>query len=352
MPKDVAEKLGKNFGNAPVGSGPFKFVEWIPGDHITLERNPAYWMVKPSLERLIFKPIPDKSVATMALATGELDIIEDIPGPNLAMLGKNKDVVIDNVPGVNYFFVGFKMFGPPFDQKAFREAVYSAVDMDGAIKAIFKEGTGIRAYSAIPPGLWPDDREYLTKHAVRKDPTKARKLFDQLIAEGKMVRDFPVIIRVNQDPIRVKLGEIMVTELKSIGVNASLEVMEWGAYINALKGQSQFMYMLGTTPAILDPDAVLNWLFSSDSNHGKFLNLTNKRIDELLLTGRKSATRAERDKVYLEAQRIALGEIYHIPAYHSNFVQGYRKRVHDFHASPFWRWDIVTPFANVWVDPK
>lgn len=359
VPRSLAKEVGnKAFAGRPVGSGPFKFVEWIKDDHITLERHDQYWLKRPNLDRVVLRPIPEGTVRAMSLLTGEVDVVDQVSSETLAKLRESKGVELLTAAGLNYYWLGFRQYGPPYNNLKFRQMVYHAIDMDGAIKTIFPHGNAVRAYGAVPPLVWPTDEAFLKGHALRQDKAQAKQLFESLIAEGVMKRDTRVVVSMPNDPERLKLGEILVTNLKEIGINAELKVSETGSYIEtAVKGTEPYIYSLFSVARYLDPDAVFSWLFLSGPNgstHGaKILGLAglDAKINEPIEKARVISDPAERGKLYVALQRqLLIDRIYHIPAYHRMIVLGKRSAVQDLYPAPndlFW---LVTPFSNVWLD--
>jgi peptide/nickel transport system substrate-binding protein len=359
VPKKLAAEVGnRSFGSRPVGSGPFRYAEWIKDDHITLDRNDQYWLKRPNLDRVVLRPIPEGTVRAMSLMAGEVDVVDQVSSETLPKLQGVKGVELLTTPGLNYYWLGFRQYGPPYTSLKFRQMVYHAIDMDGAIKTIFPHGNAVRAYGAVPPLVWPHDDKYLKEHALRQDSAKAKKLFAELTAERVMRPDTRVLVSMPNDPERIKLGEILVTNLKEIGVNAELKVSETGSYIeSAVKGTDPFIYSLFAVPRYLDPDAVFGWLFLSGptgSTHGaKILGLAERdpKINDAVEKARVISDQGERSKLYVSLQRYVLTEkLYHIPAYYRTIVLGKRSAVQDLLPAPndlFW---LVTPFSNVWLD--
>jgi peptide/nickel transport system substrate-binding protein len=359
VPKKLAREVGnKGFAGSPVGSGPFKFVEWVKDDHITYARNDQYWLKKPNLDRVILRPIPEGTVRAMSLMTGEVDMVDQVSSETIPRLQGAKGVELLATTGLNYYWLGIRQYGPPYNNLKFRQMVYSAVDVDGAIKTIFPNGNAVRAYGAVPPLIWPDDNKFLKDNAIRQDKAKAKKLFEELVSEGVMKQDTKIIVAMPNDPERLKLGEILVTNLKEIGVNAELKVMETGAYIEScVKGTEPFIYSLFSVPRYLDPDAVFSWLFLSGPNgstHGaKILGLqqVDPKINEPIEKARVISDQAERSKLYVALQRyLMIDRIYHIPAFYRTVMVGKRTEVQDLSPAPndlFW---LVTSFSNVWLD--
>jgi len=359
VPRQLAKDVGnKGFAGHPVGSGPFKLVDWVKDDHLTLERNDQYWLKRPNLDRVILRPIPEGTVRAMSLMAGEVDVVDQVSSETIARLRGVKGVELLSTTGLNYYWLGFRQYGPPYNNLKFRQMVYHAIDMDGAIQTIFPQGNAVRAYGAVPPQIWPHDDTFLREQAPRPDKAKARALLGELTAEAVMNPDTKVLVSMPNDPERIKLGEILVTSLKEIGVNAELKVSETGSYIEtAIKGTDPFIYSLFAVPRYLDPDAVFSWLFlsgPSGSTHGaKILGLTaiDPRINEPIEKARVISDQGERAKLYVPLQRyIMLDRLYHIPAYYRTVVLGKRSAVQDLLPAPndlFW---LVTPFSNVWLE--
>jgi len=354
IPKHVVEDIGqKDFSRNPIGSGPFIFDEWVPDDHLTLTGNDNYWLKEPYLTRVVYRPIPEGTTAVMSLLSGEVDVLEEIPGDLLPQVEGKSGFIVNRVTAMNYYWIGFRQYGDPYNNLKFRRMVYYAVNMDEIIEAALPNETGTRAYSIIQPGLWPRDLDYLTSHAIQQDKSLAKLLFDELIAEGVMTTDTEVLFWVNQDPVREKIAEIVVSELQSIGVNAKMRVSEWAAYLDALfDTKSPYLYMLGTTPKIPDPDATLYWLLGAGgANADQFLGIDVPWVNDLLMQARKTSNQDEREELYKTVQRWALlEEVYHIPAYHTIYIHPMSTRVHGLITTPIDEWWLCNKFTNVWVE--
>jgi len=355
VPKHVVESVGeKEFGRKPVGSGPFTLKEWILDDHVTLSRNETYWRAKPHLGQIVFRPIPDPTVAAMAAIAGEVDVVEQLQGSTIDKV-KGAGVDVKIAEGMTYYPVAFRMYGPPYDNVKFRKMVYYSTDMDSAIAVVLPNGTGYRAYTPVILGVWPRDVEHAKSVALKQDKAKAKALFEELIAEGVMTKATPVVFLSNEDSVRVKLFEIMVTNLKEIGVNAQLKVLEYSAWLDSVvKQKVPCICCLGCTAAILDPDAIFNWQFSCGSNlGGNILGLKRSEIDDMLAQARTTTDRGVRETLYKKIEKWVIEEnVYHIPAYTLNTVIAVNKRVHGLEPSPDGYWRILIEDTNVWVDPK
>lgn len=358
-PKAAVERLGdEGYTKAPIGCGPFKFVEWRPNDYVLLEGFDDYWMVEPKLDEITVRPIPENAVAVANLLAGDVDIITDVVGTNLKQLkdAADRGIEILNEPGFSYFFAGFRMLESPFTDVRFRKAVYMATDFDAAIAAIFPPELGVRAYGTVPPGLWPQDEDYLKSIALKQDQEQAKALFQELIDEGVMDKDYQVTVAPPPDDARISVAEVMVTNLQELGVNAEILKVDWGTYTDLLQGDQNLIYMLGTVPAIPDPDANVRWLFSEGSSHGRYLNLPAFEQypdwDAQIKQAEQSRDRAERERIYRDLVRTMMELVIHIPLYVKNTIMAEHDYVKDWTLDKRFRWNIVRPWANVYIEGK
>ncbi len=360
VPKAVVEKVGDaEFGKRPVGCGPFKLAEWTRNDHVALAAFPDYWLTKPKLSQFIIRPIPENAVAVANLLAGDVDAINDVAGANLKQLqgAANKGIVVLNKPSMTYCFIGFRMSGPPFTDPRFRQAIYMATDFDATIKALFPPELAVRAYGPIPPGMWPQDDEYLKSNAYKRDPDKAKALFKQLIDEGVMPKDYVVTIAPPPDDVRIRVSEVMATNLKELGINAEITRLDWTAYTPMLEqSDKNVIYMLATTASIPDPDASIRWLFSKDGAHGRYLKISQFKEYEgwgtQITKAQFSSKQEERAQIYRDLARTMMKQVFHIPLYYKNAVMAKRTYVKDLDVDPMYAWDIVKPWANVSIEGK
>ena len=359
VPKSVVERVGDDaFKLNPVGSGPFKFLEWRKNESITLVRNESYWLKKPILERVVIRIIPDEAVIVSNLLAGDLDVIDQVTAAQYGQLQGNRDYIIQVTPAASYTYLGFANLGKtaPFTDKRLRQAVYHAVDAEGIAKVLFPvEELGVRAFASMPPSYWPgEDYTGLKALALKKDPARAKQLFDDLIRDKVIKPNDPIKIVIGSDPKRNRIGEIVAASIKEVGQNGVLEILEYASYLNRInnapKSGEAFVFVTNTVPYAPDPDASLSWLFHSAGGHGKWLGLPDGGpLDKLLAAGVTSQDGAERDKSYNSIARTAFGDVYNIPLTFGNVVLAFNNKVQGLKPSPRYDFQLVTSFTNVSV---
>lgn len=223
LPQEVEADLAKT----PVGSGPFKFVEWVPNDHITLERNADYWeqdLVK--VEQLIFKIIPESQVAVTNLQAGEIDGILDIPVAQAVFFKDSAEVkaIIQPTSSFHLYEMLGKNSEPIRTDVRVRQALAYCLDKDTIQKTVFS-GEGRQKWSFVPYGSWA----YKEVEGYPYDPEKAKALLTEAgIAEGF---EFSVIIPSGY-PDGEKATTIWQACLAGIGVKLNMEIQELSVWLD------------------------------------------------------------------------------------------------------------------------
>lgn len=223
LPQEVEADLAKT----PVGSGPFKFVEWVPNDHITLARNPDYWeqdLVK--IETLTFKIIPESQVAVTNLQAGEIDGILDIPVAQAVFFKDSTEVkaIIQPTSSFHLYEMLGKNSEPIRNDVRVRQALAYCLDKDTIQKTVFS-GEGRQKWSFVPYGSWA----YKEEAGYPYDPEKAKALLAEAgVGEGFT---FSVIIPSGY-PDGEKATTIWQACLAGIGVTLNIEIQELSVWLD------------------------------------------------------------------------------------------------------------------------
>src|SRR5690606_1049011 len=170
------EAAGDKFGDAPVGTGPFKFVEWKRNDSITIEKNADYWVEgEPKLDQVVFRAIPDNSGRLNALLAGEIDLADGINPSDGATIEGDENLQLFERPSMNVGYLGLTTTREPFDDPKVRQAMNHAIDRQAIVDAFF-EGRGEVAKNPMPPVIsgYNDDIE-----GYEYDPEKAKALLEE-----------------------------------------------------------------------------------------------------------------------------------------------------------------------------
>ena len=172
----IEEQGDDDFERNPVGTGPFKFVEWKPNDSITVERFDDYWQEGlPKLGKVIFRSIPDNAARLNSLLAGEIDLADGINPSDGATIEDNADLQLFERPSMNIGYLGLTVTRPPFDNKLVRQAINHAIDKESIINAFF-EGRAESAKNPMPPSISGYNDE-IEEYAY--DPEKAKELLEE-----------------------------------------------------------------------------------------------------------------------------------------------------------------------------
>lgn len=345
MPAKAAAAMGmEKFDRAPIGTGPFKFVEWAPDDKIVLIKNKDYFIAEPKIDKVIFRPIPKPETMAAELLAGGLDVGSELLPQDISRM-KKEGLVVKSVPGLTSRYLGFNAERKPFSDVRFRQAVYHSVPFDQAIPGIFRDA-GDRAYSWVPVGVLGDDVDYMKKRALPYDPARAKQLFAELKKEGILPEDFEFTIYSPQDPQRKKIATVVSTQLRQYGINVKVETPEWATLFPMLKAGKCDMYAMGWG-SVPDPDRWTYKIFIPESNMN-FSKYSDPLVTEALKKGRTLSDPTTRAKLYQTAMRKALVEDYiHIPIAFLKTTVVTNDRVKGLEASPQRYIHLVTDKRNV-----
>ena len=344
-------KHGLEFKSHPVGTGPFKFVQWIKDDKIVLEKNPNYWGEGgPYLDKVIFRSIPENSVRFLELKTGGIDICQ-FPNPeDIELAQKDDKLKLVSQPGMNVGYLSFNHTKPLWQDKNIRKAIAHGINKKAIVDNIYY-GLGQVAKNTIPPTLWSYNDD-IVDHAY--DPELAKKLlaeakfFDKLKAAGQekiTLWSMPVARPYN--PNGMKVGEAMQSDLKKLGIEVELVTFEWGTYLKKQRTQPPDMdlFQLGWTGDNGDPDNFLLVLLDGLADPNVRTQWKNQEYHDTLLKAKTTVDVKVRTQLYRKAQELINQEVPMINVAHSLVVWPMKQRVMDFKLHP----TASVRMHNVWV---
>ena len=220
----VAPESIENIKQAPVGTGAFKFANWVQGDNITLEKNADYWGTPAKLDKVTFKFISDPTAAFAAVMAEDVDVFAGYPAPeNVPQFEADPrfQVIVGNTEGETILSTNNKM--PPFDNVKVREAMAHAIDRQAIIDgAMFGLGTPIGTHFA-PHN--PDYIDLTTGSAY--DPEKAKAL----LAEAGFAEGFTTTLKLPPPSYARRGGEIIAAQLREVGIQTEITNLEWAQWL-------------------------------------------------------------------------------------------------------------------------
>jgi peptide/nickel transport system substrate-binding protein len=319
---------GDKYGMNPVGTGPFKFVSWTKGNQLTLQRFDGYHGDKPKFSKMVINVIPEPTNRTIALETGEADIAYEITANDLKRVQDNKDLQLLRTIDFSTTYLGFNCAKKPFDDVKVRQAISYAIDTKQIVSTVWK-GIGKAAVGPIPAQVKYSDTS-LTVHEYNVEKAK------ELLKEAGYPSGFKASIWVNQKKERIDMATIIQSELKDIGIDVQIKVLEWGAYLaGASKGEHD-MFMIGWVSQTTDPDIAVNGPFlSTNKGAGSNYSFFNDPLaDQLILKGKTMKDSDERKDVYYQLQKEIIAQAPWVLLYNGEQVVGANKSVKGFKPSP------------------
>jgi oligopeptide transport system substrate-binding protein len=224
VPKEATTDA-KKFAESPLGTGPFKFVEWKRQEQITLVANPDYWRGKPQIDRAILRVIPEKSAAMVEFTAGNLDMVS-VPPPDIARVRADASLKdrLQDIGVLSSWWMFLNLNQAPLDNVKVRQALNYAVDRDSIVKSVL-QGQGVPSNGPIPIGLSPYDPNY---KFYSFDLDKAK----QLLTEAGFPNGIDLEIRTWTDETENRtLLAIQATWAKA-NIRAKITRSEYTAYIN------------------------------------------------------------------------------------------------------------------------
>jgi len=292
----------------PVGTGPFLFKEWVPGNRLVMVRNDAYWGRKATLSEVTYKVIPDDASRVVALETGEVHVAVRIPPFDIPRIKANRKLTIVETPSVRTIYMGFNCLKEPFTDKRVRQALNYAVNKQAIVKHILG-GVGRVSDAPISPGVFGYTPIKTYEYSVEK--AKA------LLAEAGFPKGFETTLHpaVGRYYMDVSAATAVAADLLKIGVKAEIKMMDWATYLPFILRDKELvehkLYVLGWGTVTGDADYGLLSLFHSGEWPKKGMAASfykNEKVDELLEAGRKTADTGQRQKIYKEAMEIIMDD--------------------------------------------
>ncbi len=332
--QEQGDVYGTPAGTA-VGTGRFKFVEWVPDDHITVERNDDWWGDVAKLDRIIFRSIPDNSARFAELQAGTIHQA-DLAQTDLPVAVEDPNLVVYENPATSTGYIAFQQCTEPFDKLEVRQAIAHAVNWDALIPAFYGE-YGERAGSFQPPAILGSNPDVLP---YEYDPEKAKELLAAAGLPDGFETDFwyiPVIR--GYFPDSKAIGEAIAVDLAKVGIRVTLQTEDWGAYLeDRLQGKFP-MWMLGWGSDNGDPDNYIGYHFAHPVGEPKPEDCyANDELAQLLTDGRIEADPAAREEIYQQAEVLVHEDVARIPVVWTTGTVVFRKEVQGYEPVVFRDW--------------
>ena len=357
------EQYGEDYGLPAVGcvgTGPFKYVEWVEGDHITVEAYDDYWGGRPSIDEVVWRVIPDDSARYLALKAGDIHALETATAEDIAAAETDPELYVLARPALNTGYLAFNYAIEEMKDINFRKAVVHAINRQGLVEAFLGE-YGEVATNFLPPLImghndnieeWAYDPElaaqYLADAGFPDGISEVTLAQDILDADGNVVyatgdkiplRLYYLPVTRFYYPSPKEIGEAMAADLARAGINVTLELAgDWATYLGLRRtGQLVGLYMLGWGGDNGDPDNFHNYFWGGlssaddvkepDQREGWY---ANQEVATLCYEAAINPNTAERELIYNQIEVLLHEDVtrlwvdhYNTPLLFSTKVSGY-----------------------------
>jgi ABC-type transport system substrate-binding protein len=340
---------------AVAGTGPFRLVAWDK-DKVVLQRNTRYAGSRPQLKTLTFLVVNGPQEITGLYEAGKLDVLAEAPAQVLSSLSSapgltpgmkesgvhakegQKGFTIFKKPVLNFYFLGFNLKQPPFDQSDIRRALSLAVDRNAVASQLL--GDGVRALNGfIPPELTSDEQP--DGYQVKQDPGQALQAMAG--AGYPYGLGLPQLsYAYNDSPGHDYLAHLLRDQFDKVGVDLQLKKIPWQNYAASIRSGSYSLFRLGWDADYADPDNLLYFNFdSAEKQQGNLTGYDNAGFDALLQQARGEQDPERRQEIYRKAEQMLLADAPIIPLFQQVVLFGLRKGITGFDVDLLGRVDFA-----------
>lgn len=335
----AVKKHGEDFKSNPVGTGPFKLIEWRKDDITILQKFDDYWGKKPYIDRLIYRIYPDTAARAMALQTGEVDIIDAPDRDNLEQLMRQPGIKILEIEGLTVGYVAINVENPPYDNVKVRRALNHAINKEEIIQGVY----GVLGQSEtlpMPPSLWGYN-DSITPYEY--NPAKAKQLLAEAgYPNGFKMELFAMNVSRPYNPNALRVAEIMQAQFKEVGIEAEIMSYEIGTYWDKVDAGEFDLAMTGWSGSA-DPDSFLYRLFTEGYlNSSRWIH---QEYIDIVTEAKRVMDQDERTKLYKKAQQILHDEAPIIMLANGTLKRPMRDTVNGYIMYPTDKLD----FTTVWL---
>ncbi len=313
----------------PVGTGPFRLIEWLPDDHITLARNPDYWGDQPALETLTYRVIKEAPARFLELRAGTVDGVDNLAPDDIPLAQAEPGLDVYLRPPFNVGFLGINRAHPPFDDERVRRAVAMAIDKETLVQALYPP-TAQAASQFVPPGIFGHSDDLA---GWPYDPEGARKLLAEAGYPGGFETTLWIMgIGRPYFPNPDRVGEVLQADLAAVGIQAEIVSYDWGTYLEKMRAGEADLFLNGWMADF--PDAT-NFLDTFFTGGDASLGAPFPELVDLLQQAGATLDQAGRQALYDRANQFIHDQVPAVPIVHNSSALAFRDTVHGVQASPF-----------------
>lgn len=341
VPMQYLEEMGDaELAANPVGTGPYRFVEWLKDEHIRLEAYEDYWGGLPSVRKGLIRTIPEAPSRVAALVSGEVDVIREVSVYDIERIEQNDSTQVATRPGARVWNLKMDTARAtdspgiegdnPFVIREVREAVYRAINVEELVNSIFL-GNGDPAGQLSAPFIFGHNPDI---DRLSYDPERSK----QLLAEAGFEDGFTV--RFDVDANQAIVGEAIAGYLSDVGITAELNALTTSVYRD-LTTSFDTSFTLGGWGGTMVKSTFDANIHSVDpelgygrANYGQY---SNPELDEMIVEANQTFDRDEQEQIFQELQKLSMEDVAVVPLYFEAVIVGASAKLQ------------VVPRFNEWV---
>ncbi|HLS27342.1 MAG TPA: ABC transporter substrate-binding protein, partial [Opitutales bacterium] len=315
------EKYGAEVVRNPVGTGPYRFVRWLPNEAIVLERNPDYWGEPAEFEQLIFKVVPDNTVRVLELRSGQVHAIDGVQPAELPGLANDPRFTIYREPGLNVGYLTFAETAVRLAEPEIREAIAWVIDREKLAEVALDQSGSVAHYPLPPGSLGLPEKEV----EIPYDPEAAREVLARYSDRWQTpLRLHAMTAPRAYFPDSVRAASLIREDLAKVGLQVEIVARDFKSHLDALRNGDFEMALIGWIGDNGDTDNFLSIFFGSwAAEKGAATNFAfykNDEMDHWLYQGRKETDPAKRQEIYEKALALWRRDLPLIPLVHGDTI--------------------------------
>ena len=329
-------KYGKDIATNPVGTGPFKFVEWKQTDYLKVAKNENYWQKGlPKVDTITWKPVIDSNARAAVMQTGEAHFTYPLPYEQADALKAKPELDVVAAPSIILRYLSLNTQQKPFDNPKVRQAIAYAINKDAIAKVAFN------GYATPADGVVPEGVEYSVKLGVMPyDVAKAK----QLLAEAGYPNGFETELWSGYNhSIAQKLTQVLQQQLLQVGIKSKITLLEAGQRVEKVESWPDAataplrMYYIGWSSSTGEADWAIRPLLGSESWPPKLFNTAyykSDRVDSDIKSALATTDKTEKAKFYKDAQETIYKDTPWVPLVTEKLLSANNKKLTGVYTMP------------------
>jgi peptide/nickel transport system substrate-binding protein len=334
----AVERLGKQFAEQPVGTGPFRLLKWTRDQQLVLARFDDHWRGPPRLSHIVFVPVRESATRLERLKRGEIDLADNLSPSELDLLAKDPALTVQEQDGMNVCYLSMQCEKRPLNDVRIRRAIWLAINK-GELLQVGYMGQAEPAKTMVPPTMWGHHGELADRNY---DPEAAAKLVQVAAAELGLSLPLELSLSIpNQArtymPRPVEMASCLKDALAAIHIRVRVVGRDVNQHFEALMQGEHELGLAGWNSDNADPDNFLYSLLDPDNIGDNGNNLSRWRhaaFHDLLLAAQKEMDQKRRLAMYLQAQEVVLQEAPVVPLAHTKIRTAHSRRLKGYRLHP------------------